>query len=157
AALRPRRPLVPDLAPKPRMSALTYATAQLLRAMPRAAMGRALGWLADVPWSPAIGRAVVGLYARAYDVSFDECVKAGDFRSFDDFSTRTLRRGARPIDADPRVIVCPADGRAESMGPVDGRTFRVKGTDYEVAELLGDASEAKRYDGGGACVVYLSP
>jgi phosphatidylserine decarboxylase len=139
------------------MSALTYATAQLLRVLPRATVGRALGRLADARWSPTFGRAVVSLYSRAYDVNFDECVRSDGFTSFDDFFTRVLRDGARPIDPDPRVIVSPADGRVESMGRVDGRTFRVKGAEYSVEELLGDAREAARYEGGGGCVVYLSP
>jgi phosphatidylserine decarboxylase len=43
------------------------------------------------------------------------------------------------------------------MGPVDGRKFRIKGADYDVEELVGDAREAARYEGGGGCVVYLSP
>jgi phosphatidylserine decarboxylase len=139
------------------MSALTYATAQLLRVLPRATVGRALGRLADTRWSPAVGRAVVGLYSKAYDVKFDECVQSSGFTCFDDFFTRVLRDGARPVDPDPHVVVCPADGRVESMGRVDGRTFRVKGADYSVEELVGDAHEAARYEGGGGCVVYLSP
>jgi phosphatidylserine decarboxylase len=120
-------------------------------------MGRALGRLADARWSPALGRAVVSLYSRAYDVSFDDCVRSDGFTSFDDFFTRALRDGARPIDAGTHVVVSPADGRVESMGKVDGRTFRVKGTEYSVEELIGDAHDAARYDGGGGCVVYLSP
>src|SRR5215831_19961880 len=131
------------------MSALTYATAQLLRAVPRATVGRALGRLADARWSPALGRAVVGLYSRAYDVRFDECVRRDGFTSFDDFFTRVLRDGARPIDPDPHVVVSPADGRVESMGKVDGRTFRVKGAEYSIEELVGDARDAARYEGGG--------
>ena len=50
------------------MSAVTYATAQILRVLPRARIGRAIGRLADHRWSPPVGRAVVGLYSRVYDV-----------------------------------------------------------------------------------------
>jgi phosphatidylserine decarboxylase len=120
-------------------------------------VGRALGKLADTRWSPTVGRAVVGLYSRAYDVRFDECVRSEGFTSFDDFFTRLLRDGARPLDPDAQVVLSPADGRLESMGTVDGRTFRVKGAEYSVEELVGDAHEAARYEGGGGCVVYLSP
>jgi phosphatidylserine decarboxylase len=139
------------------MSALTYATAQLLRVLPRASVGRAIGRLADHPWSPVLGRAVVGVYSRAYKVSFDECVEKDGWTSFDHFFTRSLRGGARPIEPDPRVVVSPADGRVESMGRVDGRRFRIKWAEYDVEELVGNAREAARYDGGGGCVVYLSP
>jgi phosphatidylserine decarboxylase len=143
------------------MSAVTYATAQILRVLPRARIGRALGRLADRRWSPPVGRAVVELYSRVYDVHLDECAdsqNSGGWASFDAFFTRRLRDGARAVDPDPRVVVSPADGRIESMGPIDeGGTFRVKGRPYAVAELVGDAQEARRFLGGGGCVVYLSP
>jgi phosphatidylserine decarboxylase len=121
-------------------------------------VSRAAGWLADHSWSRPVGKAVVGVYSRAYGVTFEDCVEQDGWTSFDHFFTRALRDGVRPIDADPRAIVSPADGRVESMGVVDERsTFLVKGRSYRVEELVGDADEAKRYVGGGGCVVYLSP
>jgi phosphatidylserine decarboxylase len=139
------------------MSALTFAAAQILRVLPRRGVSRAMGRLADHRWSPPLGRAVVNLYARFYDVNFDECDKREGFESFDEFFTRTLRDGARPLEPSP-AIISPADGRLESPGPVDvGSTYRVKGRPYRVEELVGDPDDAKRYIGGGAFVVYLSP
>jgi phosphatidylserine decarboxylase len=140
------------------MSAVTYATAQILRALPRARIGRALGRLADHRWSPPVGRAVVGLYTRVYDVRFDECVEGGGWASFDAFFTRRLRAGAREIARDPLTIASPADGRIEAIGPIDeGGTFVVKGRPYAVHELVGDRDEARRFLGGAGFVVYLSP
>jgi phosphatidylserine decarboxylase len=140
------------------MSAVTYATAQILRAMPRARIGRAIGALADRPWSAPVGRAVVGLYTRIYDVRLDDCAQRDGWSSFDAFFTRRLRAGARPVDPDPGTITSPADGSLVSMGAVDGEgRFVVKGRPYSVAELVGDAQEARRFEGGVGCVVYLSP
>jgi len=140
------------------MSALTFATAQILRVLPRAGVSRAMGRLADHKWSPPLGRAVVGLYSRAYGITLDECVQQGGWGNFDEFFTRALRDGARPVDPDTRTIVSPADGRIESMGVVDGeRTFVVKGRPYRVEELVGDSRDADRYIGGAGCVIYLSP
>jgi phosphatidylserine decarboxylase len=140
------------------MSAVTYATAQFLRVLPRARIGQALGRLADHRWSESVGRAVVGVYSRVYDVQFDDCVERGGWDSFDAFFTRRLRDGARAVDPDPFVIASPADGRVDSMGPIDtGGTFLVKGRPYSVAELVGDEKEAHRFLGGSGCVVYLSP
>ena len=89
------------------MSALTYATAQLLRVVPRAQVGQALGRLADLRWSAGVGKAVVGLYSRVYNVELGECQEEG-WSSFDAFFTRGLREGARPVAVDPRAIVSPA-------------------------------------------------
>ena len=141
------------------MSALTYATAQILRALPRAHIGRALGKLADHEWSPALGRAVVGLYSRVYDVRFDECAEGGRFEELRRVLHPPLSPGARSPSTRTRTrCLSPADGRVEAIGPIDGRgTFVVKGRPYTVAELVGDADEAHRFAGGAGCVVYLSP
>jgi phosphatidylserine decarboxylase len=140
------------------MSAVTYATAQILRVLPRARIGRAIGQLADRRWSGPVGRAIVGLYTRMYDVSLDECDQNGGWASFDAFFTRELRDGAREVDTDPSAVVSPADGNIESMGPIEADgTFVVKGRPYSVAELVGDEQEAARFLGGQGCVVYLSP
>ena len=139
------------------MSALTYATAQLLRVVPRERVTRVMGRLADHAWSPPLGRAVVALYSRVYDVALGECDETS-WGSFDSFFTRELRDGARPVDKDPLAIVSPADGRIDSMGPIEaGATFLVKGRRYQASELVGDAEEAERYTGGHSAVIYLSP
>jgi phosphatidylserine decarboxylase len=139
------------------MSALTYATAQLLRALPRERVTRVMGMLADHAWSPGLGRAVVALYSRIYDVALDECDETR-WDSFDSFFTRELRDGARPVQRDVRSIVSPADGTIDSMGPIDdGSTFLVKGRPYRLDELVADAEEARRYRGGKSAVIYLSP
>ncbi len=140
------------------MSALTYAAAQILRVLPRQKITRVMGKLADHRWSPPVERAVVGLYSRFYNVDFDECTQRSGYANFDEFFTRTLRPGARPVDPAREAIVSPADGRIDSMGPVHpDASFFVKGRPYRVAELLGDEEEARRYVGGTGCVIYLSP
>src|SRR5215472_13120981 len=143
------------------MSAVTYATAQILRVLPRQRIGQAIGRLADSPWPAPVGRAVVSLYSRVYDIALDEYVpgsRGGEWPSFDAFFTRALRAGARPVDPDPVAVVSPADGRIESMARIEeGGTFLVKGRRYAVEELVGDRDAARRLLGGVGFVVYLSP
>ena len=139
------------------MSAVSYATAQILRVLPRARIGHAIGRLADRTWSPAVGKAVVALYSRVYHVALDE-YEDGDWASFDAFFTRRLRNGLRPLAADPTAVLSPADGRIESVARIDDNcVFMVKGRPYAVTDLIGDATEARRYVGGAGFVVYLSP
>lgn len=139
------------------MKPITYATAQILRVLPRTRITRVMGRLADVEWGDRVGKAVVGAYSRAYDVELEECKKTSGFRSFDEFFTRELREGVRTFPEDPRTVISPSDGRLDSVGLIDGRTYTVKGRPYSVAELVGDELDAKRYEGGHGCVVYLSP
>ena len=137
----------------------TYAAAQILRALPRERITRAVGRLCDLPMPQAVTSAVVGIYARAYRVDMAEAVTPdGGFSCFDAFFTRPLRDGARPLCPDEGALVSPADGRIDSFGIIerDG-VFRVKGKDYTALDLVGDADDARRYEGGQFAIVYLSP
>jgi phosphatidylserine decarboxylase len=80
------------------------------------------------------------------------------YQHFNAFFTRKLRADARRSDPDPRTLLSPADGRISQAGAiVDGRIFQAKGQDYTVAELLGNAEDAKPYRDGSFATVYLSP
>lgn len=133
--------------------------AESLRILPRKRLSRMMGRLADLSGPPSLVQQAVDTFVRVYGVDMSEYdAPEGGWPSFDAFFTRPIRPGARPIDADPDVMVCPADGRVEDMGPVDpGATFRVKGRLYEVGELLGDPEAARTYDGGTFVIVYLAP
>ena len=140
------------------MSLLTFATAQIIKVLPRQQISRAAGRLADRAWSPQVGRLVVDTYCRLYDVDLSDCAQRSGWDSFDAFFTRSLRQGARPMPEDPRVIVSPADGVLATIGDVDDAArFLVKGRPYSTSELVGGDAEAARYRGGKGCVVYLSP
>lgn len=139
------------------MGLATYAAAQLLRALPRVRLSRAVGELCELPLSPPVSRAIMGVYSRAYGVNMDEAMpEPGPYESFDAFFTRPLKDGARLVSSD--AVVAPADGKLSSCGRVDsGSRIFVKGQHYDVGELIGDARDAARYSGGEFAVVYLAP
>lgn len=141
------------------MSVATFAAAQILRVLPRTRITRAVGRLCDASLHPVLSTAIVSLYAKAYRVDLNDAVTPeGAFPSFDAFFTRTLREGLRPLHPDEEAVVSPADGRVEAIGPITpGGRFTIKGRDYSVADLIGDETDAARYDGGQFVVVYLSP
>lgn len=138
------------------MSFTSFAAAQIIRALPRVQVSRAVGALADKGLAPVVADVVQRAYCLLYPVDMSEALETGPFPSFDAFFTRALKPGARSIDASP--IVAPADGKLSAIGPVDaGGRIVVKRQSYDVAELVGDATEGKRYRGGEFCVVYLAP
>ena len=84
------------------------------------------------------------------------------FRNFNEFFYRQLKPDARPCSApnDPKVIVSPADSRCVVFNTMDDATrIWVKGRDYSVERLFGDAYplEAKRYMGGALGIFRLAP
>jgi phosphatidylserine decarboxylase len=137
------------------MGSMTFAAAQVLRVLPRERISKAVGRLADLHWSPRLGRGVVSAYCKAYGIDLAD-YEGTEWNSFDEFFTRTLREGARPIAPSDNVAVCPADGRCESAGRIDkDTTFRVKSRPYHVEELIGE--DPKPFANGAGAVVYLSP
>ncbi|HJL14772.1 MAG TPA: archaetidylserine decarboxylase [Sandaracinaceae bacterium LLY-WYZ-13_1] len=140
-------------------SLATRVAAETFRLLPRKRMSRGLGVLADRPAGRAVVQQLVDLYVRAYGVDLAEAeVPPGGFRTFDEFFTRALRPGLRPIEGDEGTLVSPADGRVEDCGPVEpDARVHVKGSDYALGELLGDPRDGARFEGGRFAVVYLSP
>jgi phosphatidylserine decarboxylase len=139
------------------VSLSSFAAAQILRALPRVHISRAVGRLCDQPIPSGLARAVERAYCRAYDVNMDEAEgHLGSYPSFDAFFTRPLKKGRRRISPDPAVS--PADGKLSCLGRVDtGSRILVKGQLYELSELIGDDADAGRYSGGQFAVVYLAP
>jgi phosphatidylserine decarboxylase len=81
------------------------------------------------------------------------------FKNFNDFFTRELKLGTRPIDLKSNSIASPADGAISQLGPIEnGRVLQAKGHDYSLIELLGGNSQtADEFMGGKFATIYLSP
>ncbi len=137
----------------------TRLAAETLRFLPRKEISRAIGRVASRTGPDGLLARAIDMYVRAYSVDLSECeVPSGGFRTFNEFFTRPLREGARPLDADPSAILSPADGKIEDAGPIDDRAeLLVKGRPYQVGELIGSEEEGRRLAGGSFVVVYLSP
>ena len=75
------------------------------------------------------------------------------FRSFNDFFTRRLAPGARPIDRTPGHLIAPCDGQLSVYPIRHGLVLPVKGVFYSIADLLRSRSLARRFD-GGVCLVF---
>lgn len=108
--------------------------------------------------SPA-SRLLIPRFARVYGIAVEEAEKAiGDYATLNEFFTRRLKPGARPVDDAPGVLVSPVDARITGMGPIrQGTIFNVKGQDYTIDELLGGNPRAESYRNGYGIVLYLSP
>ncbi len=140
------------------MTAPRNAAFEIIQLMPRERITRLVGKLTDASVPEAVERLAVGLYSKAYDVDLTGCVVPSRWGSFDAFFTRSLEPGARPLEGDESTFVSPCDGRVEVSRTVDDEgTWRVKGSDVSVAELLGSEADAARYVGGEGVVIYLSP
>jgi phosphatidylserine decarboxylase len=95
-------------------------------------------------------------YAGADLSQLDRPIDA--FERFDDFFTRPLPTGARPVDVSDGAVVSPVDGTLSELGFSEGgRMIQCKGLDYTVRGLLADPVEARSFEGGAYACIYLAP
>jgi phosphatidylserine decarboxylase len=135
------------------------ALLHVLQRLPQGALSRAFGRMADVRLPRVLRRPVLGAFARAVGVDLREAELAlEEYESLNRFFTRRLKPGARVWTDDPAVAASPVDAVAGQVGVVwEGRAIQAKGRWYSVAELLDDAAEAERFEGGAFATLYLSP
>ncbi|MCP8900746.1 archaetidylserine decarboxylase [Gilvimarinus xylanilyticus] len=128
--------------------------------IPQHGISRLAGKLASCT-KPAVKNRFISWFAKRYGVDMSEAERPelSDYANFNDFFTRALKPGARPIDSAADSIVCPADGAISQLGRInEGRIFQAKGQMYSALELLGgDEALARQFDDGSFATVYLSP
>ena len=106
-----------------------------------------------------VTQAAISRFVAHYGVDMSEAAEPDITRyaSFNDFFTRALRAGARPLaDAD---YVCPGDGAISQFGAIErDQIFQAKGHHYSTCALLaGDAALAAEFENGQFATIYLSP
>jgi phosphatidylserine decarboxylase len=95
----------------------------------------------------------IGAWRLFTDLDLAEA-RTDQFRSLHDCFVRQLKDGARPIDADPDVLVSPCDAVVGASGRVDdGQILQIKGFPYKLRDLLGVDAHADTYRDG--CYVTL--
>ena len=102
---------------------------------------------------------VIRWFVGRYNVNMAEAANPdiASYTSFNDFFTRALKPGARPLaQAD---LICPVDGAISQFGPIaKDQVFQAKGHTYSPTALVGgDAAAAARFDNGHFATLYLSP
>jgi phosphatidylserine decarboxylase len=119
-----------------------------------AAAGKLAHWQAG-----GLTTAFIGWFVRRYHVNMEEAVNGdiSSYRSFNEFFTRPLKPGVRPLADNP--FVCPVDGCISQFGKVEqGQIFQAKGHHYTAQTLLGgDAALAANFSSGSFACLYLSP
>jgi phosphatidylserine decarboxylase len=108
------------------------------------------------------GRWTTGLirwFVQRYQVNMQEAANPdlASYASFNEFFTRALKEGARPLAA--ADLICPVDGAISQFGRMDhDQLFQAKGHTYSSTALVGgDAALAAHFDGGSFATLYLSP
>jgi len=102
---------------------------------------------------------LVRWFVRKYGVDMSEAAVSdvAAYASFNDFFTRALKPGARPLaEAD---LICPVDGTISQFGRIEhDQILQAKGHRYSTTALVGgDRALAERFHDGSFATLYLSP
>ena len=127
--------------------------------LPQHLLSRCTGWLASLRHPVWLKNWLIHIFIKQFKVDMTEAAEPDPTRyaSFNEFFTRPLREGVRPMaEAD---LVCPADGAISQLGPIKfGRIFQAKGQAFSTVELLGgDTQRATQFIDGNFATIYLSP
>ena len=102
---------------------------------------------------------LIAWFIGRYQVNMTEAANsdAASYATFNEFFTRELKAGARPLAQ--AEYVCPVDGAISQFGQIDSdRLFQAKGHSYSTTALVGgDETLAAKFQNGNFATIYLSP
>src|SRR4051812_32812000 len=95
------------------------ARRSMWRMLPKRAVSEAIGWGSCCGIPERLRAMMLTRFARIYGIDVTEAEKPlGDYADFDEFFTRKLRPGLRPVAGEPGSVVSPADGTVVECGLV---------------------------------------
>ncbi len=116
--------------------------------------------LTRITWKP-IKDLFISSFIRVYnvDMSVAERSDPTQYEHFNEFFTRSLKAGVRPLDSSINSIVSPVDGAVSQVGKItNNQLLQAKGMTITVENLLGgDRSDADFFKNGSFINLYLSP
>ena len=112
-------------------------------------------WYGDMMDQPSSANRI-GEFVEEFDIDMTESEQQR-FNTFNEFFTRKLIAGARPIDTSEQVILSPADGKVLAYTDIAKADFIVKGIRFDVFSFLQDSVLASEFEHATLLVVRLAP
>ena len=122
----------------------------VIKAMLFLQVPKAMAWYLRTPFS----KGMIRRYIRKYNISMKGYPRVG-YRSFSDFFER--RKKKNDFDADSKHFISPCDSMLSVYPVTDGGVFPVKGSEYRLCDLIGDAELAECFRGGLGLIFRLAP
>ncbi|ETT68256.1 phosphatidylserine decarboxylase [Paenibacillus sp. FSL R7-277] len=132
---------------------------QLLRLMTELSSHRWLSRLMGALSHSRLSRLMIPVFIRSYQIPAAEAEKAaGEYRTLNEFFSRRLKPGMRPVASGEHAVASPVDAMITAMGEINcGTIMNVKGQDYTLEDLLNHSPHLELYKKGYYFVLYLSP
>jgi phosphatidylserine decarboxylase len=114
-------------------------------------VSKAAGAILDSPCSVGL----IAPFIRKNHIDMEE-YEERCFKSYNDFFTRRVKEGRRPIDEQPDHLIAPCDGKLCVYPIGKDSHFNIKNTEYTLESLLKSKKLAKYYEGGHLLLFRLS-
>lgn len=128
--------------------------------LPKHLLSRLVGKLAAAE-AGGLTHWLIKVFVKQFNVNMSEAQRENpeDYASFNEFFTRPLKEGLRPIDDRENVLAHSVDGTVSQFGEIeDDKLFQAKGHHFSLTTLLGGKPElAQPFKGGRFATIYLSP
>jgi len=103
-----------------------------------------------------ISRLLIPSFIKSNDICLDD-YKDVKYRSFNDFFTREVKEGARPIPADTTEFFAPCDSKLTAYPITADNEFKIKKSTYNINGLLQDVELAEEFLDGVCLIFRLMP
>lgn len=120
----------------------------VLRLLSSRVVSAVAGCFLDSPLS----KGLIKPFVRRYGISLKDCV-SGEFRCFNDFFCREMRKDKRPIDRTPGALIAPCDGLLSAYQIERNMVIPVKQSRYSLKSLLGGDEIYREFE-DGVCLVF---
>ena len=119
----------------------------LTNRIPRRLLTQFMGWFSKIE-QPLVRDLSIGLWRLFSDLDLSEA-KRTTFKSMHDCFIRELKDGARPVDANPSVLISPCDAIVGTCGRIEGtELLQIKGSRYSLVDLVASSQLVDRYRNG---------
>ena len=134
---------------------MNWLFAHYQRFLPKHLISRLVGFAAaeENIWLKTI---LINTFCAFYKINWQEAArtKPEAYTSFNDFFSRELRSGCRPVSG---RLSAPADGRVSASGHLKvGQLIQAKGISYKLDALVGNPI-SEQFSKGSYITVYLAP
>ena len=123
----------------------------ILRPLVSPVVSKAAGWFL----STRLSKVFIAPFIRNNGIDMAQ-FEPVEYRSYNEFFSRRIRPGMRPIDPDPCHLIAPCDSKLTALEITPDSVFTLKHTPYTVESLLRSRTLAEKYMGGLALIFRLT-
>ncbi len=137
------------------MSKLLYNTV-LGRMFLKILITPAISKIAGVFMNSKLSKFYIKSFIKSNNIDMSEYILE-NWDCFNEFFTRRLKSGKRPVDMHENVLISPCDGYLTVYDINTDSQFEIKNSIYSLKDLVKNETLAKEYEGGICLVFRLTP